>query len=214
MCVPLPRGRYRMGVIGTRRRCQHPPIPSVGLNAGGHDGCDHGCDVHDFRDRDRDGAYRRRSSARLTGRRVWRIRDRADLFGPAFAAHMAVEADDAVAFGHDHVEIVAHHQDAAAMAAADPGDQFIELRLADEIDGLHRLVKHQKFGLAQQARGPEARAAIRRRTARRRWRPSDAQCRSRPAPHRYPLALACSVSDSSRWTSSGTLGVSGKRCGT
>jgi hypothetical protein len=73
-----------------------------------------------------------------------------DGFGPAFAAHMAVEADDAVAVRHDHVQVMAHHEYAAAMPAADLGDELIELRFADEIDRLHRLVKHQELGLAQQ----------------------------------------------------------------
>src|ERR1044071_9808962 len=59
--------------------------------------------------------------------------------GPAFAAHMAVEADDTVAFRHDHMQIMAHHQDAAAMLAPDLGNEFIELAFADEIDRLHRL---------------------------------------------------------------------------
>ena len=70
-------------------------------------------------------------------------------FRPAFAADMAVEADDAVAFRHDHVEIMRHHQYAAAMAPPDLGDELVELGLADEVDRLHRLVQHQEFRPAQ-----------------------------------------------------------------
>src|SRR5262245_36093430 len=54
-------------------------------------------------------------------------------FGPPFAADMAVEADDAVAFRHDHMQIMAHHQDAAAVLAPDLGYELIEPGLADEI---------------------------------------------------------------------------------
>ena len=60
-----------------------------------------------------------------------------------------------IALGHHHVEIVADHENAAAVAAADLGDQFVEPGLADEIDGLHRLVEHQNVGPAQQGAGQQ-----------------------------------------------------------
>ena len=41
------------------------------------------------------------------------------LGGRPLAADMPVEADDMVALGHDHVKIVADHEDTAAMALAD-----------------------------------------------------------------------------------------------
>ena len=94
------------------------------------------------------------------------------------------------------------------------GDQVIELGLADEVDGLHRLVQHQQIRLAQAARGPAVPAAI---------SPPDSeatvavfQMRDAGLRQRHvDLGISgAKVSDSNRFTSSGTLGPSGKRCGT
>ena len=72
------------------------------------------------------------------------------LGGRAFAADMPVEADHMVALGHDHVKIVADHEDTAAMTLADLGNEFVHTGFAHEIDGLHGFVEHQQLGLAQQ----------------------------------------------------------------
>ncbi len=55
-----------------------------------------------------------------------------------------------IALGHDHVKIVADHQDSAAMAPADLGNELVHAGLAHEVDGLHRLVENQQLGPAQQ----------------------------------------------------------------
>ena len=73
--------------------------------------------------------------------------------GTAFATHMAIEAYHVVALRHHHVKIVAHHQDAAAMAAAHVGNQFVHARFAHEVHRLHRFVKNKQFRLAQQCAG-------------------------------------------------------------
>ncbi len=73
-----------------------------------------------------------------------------DFLRPAFAADMAIEADDMIAFGHHHVQVMAHHENAAAMAFANAGNQFIEFHFTEEIDGLDRLIENQQIGLAQQ----------------------------------------------------------------
>ena len=72
------------------------------------------------------------------------------LLRPAFAADMAIEADDMIAFGHYHVQVMAHHENAAAMGFANARDQFVELHFTEEIDGLNRLIENQQIGLAQQ----------------------------------------------------------------
>ena len=102
----------------------------------------------------------------------------------ARAAHMAVEADDAVALRHDDVQIVRHEQDAEAVLGAQPADQRVELGLAGIVDAAHGLVEHQDAGRAdQRARQHHplqlaARTAPRaggRRACRRRRRPARAR---------------------------------------
>jgi hypothetical protein len=68
----------------------------------------------------------------------------------AFTADMAIQTDDMIAFGHDHMQVMAHHENAAAMAFANAGNQFIEFHFTEEIDGLHRLIENQQIRLAQQ----------------------------------------------------------------
>ena len=94
-----------------------------------------------------DHARRRRSEE------LGELRVLLHLGGAALAAHMAIQADDVVALRHHHVQVMADHEDAAAMALADIGNQLVHARLAEEVDGLHRLVKNQQFGLAQQRAG-------------------------------------------------------------
>ena len=76
-----------------------------------------------------------------------------DLDGAALAAHMAVEADDVVALRHHHVEVMADHEDAAAVLLPDVRNQLVHARLAQEVHRLDGLVQHEKFGLAQQGAG-------------------------------------------------------------
>ena len=65
---------------------------------------------------------------------------------------MPVEADDAVALRHHHVQIVGDEQHAEAALRAQPADQRVEFRLARVVDAAHRLVEHQ------QLRSPHQRA--------------------------------------------------------
>ena len=67
--------------------------------------------------------------------------------GAALAADVGIEADHVVALRHHHVQIVAYHEDAAAMGFADGGDQFIQFDFAVEIHRLHRFVQHQQLRL-------------------------------------------------------------------
>ena len=66
---------------------------------------------------------------------------------------MMVEANDAVRCGHDEMQIVRDHQDAAIEAVAQTADQLVELDLARDVDPLRRLVQHQEVGRAQQRAG-------------------------------------------------------------
>ena len=52
-------------------------------------------------------------------------------FRPALTADMAIEADHMIAFGHDHVQIMAHHENAAAMGFANAGNQFVKFHFAE-----------------------------------------------------------------------------------
>src|SRR5499427_11161029 len=61
----------------------------------------------------------------------------------ARAAHVAVEADHAVALRHDDVQIVGHEEHAEAAFGAEPPDQGIKLRLARKVDAARRLVEHK-----------------------------------------------------------------------
>ena len=80
------------------------------------------------------------------------------LLRPALAADMAIEADHMIAFGHHHVQVVAHHENAAAMGFANGGNQFVELHLTEEIHRLHRFIENQKIRPAQQ--GPRQQRAL------------------------------------------------------
>ena len=68
----------------------------------------------------------------------------------ARAADVAVDADDAVARGHDDVQIVADQQHADAALGADARDQRVEFGLARVVDAAHRLIEHQQGRIAQQ----------------------------------------------------------------
>src|SRR5262245_44757556 len=59
------------------------------------------------------------------------------------AAHVAVEADHAVALRHDDVQIVRHEEHAEAAFGAEPTDQGIKLRFARVVDAARRLVEHK-----------------------------------------------------------------------
>jgi hypothetical protein len=78
-----------------------------------------------------------------------------NLGGPALAAHMAIEADDVVTLRHHHVKVMADHENAAAVALADIGNQLVHAGLTQEVDGLHRFVENQQLGLAQQSAGKQ-----------------------------------------------------------
>jgi hypothetical protein len=66
--------------------------------------------------------------------------------GVARAAEVAVDADDPVGRGHDDVEVVGDHQDAAAPQAPDSGDELVKLGLARDVDSLDGLVEHEEVG--------------------------------------------------------------------
>jgi hypothetical protein len=75
--------------------------------------------------------------------------------GPPSQQTWALRQIDVIAFGHHHVQVVAHHEDAAAVALADGGNQFVQLHLAMEIHGLHGFIQHQQLRLAQQGAGQQ-----------------------------------------------------------
>ena len=60
----------------------------------------------------------------------------------AGTADMAVEADDLVGGGHDHVQIMADHQDAAAALITNGLDEFVERQLACVVHTGDGLVQH------------------------------------------------------------------------
>src|SRR3990167_6935978 len=74
----------------------------------------------------------------------------ADLFRMAGTADVTVEADHLISGAHHQVQVVGHHQHAAAMTVTQLGDQAVHLGLAGHIDALYRLIQHQQFWLAQQ----------------------------------------------------------------
>ena len=78
-----------------------------------------------------------------------------DFRRPTLAADMAIEADDMVALGHHQVEIMAHHQNAAAVALSHRRDQLIHAGLTHEVDRLHRFIEHQELRFAQQGAGQQ-----------------------------------------------------------
>jgi hypothetical protein len=71
----------------------------------------------------------------------------ADRLRRAGAAHVAVDAQDAVGPRHHDVEVVRHHQDAEVALAADTVDQVVDRDLADEVDALRRLVEDEDVRL-------------------------------------------------------------------
>ena len=75
--------------------------------------------------------------------------------GRAAAADMAVEADDAVGGGHDQMQVVADHEDAAALLLADAVDQPEEGGLALVVDAGGRLVEHEEVGTTEQGAGEQ-----------------------------------------------------------
>ena len=79
----------------------------------------------------------------------------ADRLGVAGAADVAVQADNLVGRRHDQVEIVGHHEHAAAAPAPDLGDKLEQLGLTGHIDALDRLVEDQEVGLAQEGAGEQ-----------------------------------------------------------
>jgi hypothetical protein len=72
------------------------------------------------------------------------------IFRPALTADMTIETDDVVAFSHYHVQVMAHHENAAAMGFANSGNQFVKFHFTNEIHGLDRFIENQQIGLAQQ----------------------------------------------------------------
>ena len=79
----------------------------------------------------------------------------ADLLGMARAADVPIQADHLVGGAHHQVQVVGHHQHAAAMALAQLADQPVQLALAVDVDALHGFVEHQQFGLAEQGAGQQ-----------------------------------------------------------
>ncbi len=62
--------------------------------------------------------------------------------------NMAVQANDVIGGGHDHVQVVRNQQNAAAIYVADGFDQFVEGDLAGKIHALDRFVQDQQIGAA------------------------------------------------------------------
>ena len=85
----------------------------------------------------------------------------------ARAAHMAVEADDAVALGHHDVQVVRDQQHAEAPLGAQAADQGVELGLAGVVDRRAPARRAPAGRASGSARAPAPRAAARRPTARR-----------------------------------------------
>ena len=54
------------------------------------------------------------------------FRGRGDVFGRAFAADVAVQADDPVGRRHDHMQVMADEKDGASGVAADLFDEAVE----------------------------------------------------------------------------------------
>nr|AAD00241.1 glucose-binding protein [Pseudomonas putida] len=79
----------------------------------------------------------------------------ADLLGVVRAAHVTVQAHHLVGGAHHQVQVVGHHQHAAAMAVAQAGDEVVQLGLADHVHTLHRFVENQHLGFAQQGAGQQ-----------------------------------------------------------
>ena len=72
-----------------------------------------------------------------------------DLLGLAFAADMAVQADDAVGLRHHDMQIMADENDAAADLVADLRDELIERGFARDIDASERFVENKKLRLCR-----------------------------------------------------------------
>ena len=64
-----------------------------------------------------------------------------DVLRLARAADVAVQADDAIAFRHHHVEIMRDEQNSEMTLVAKLFNQFVEFRLAREIDAARRLIE-------------------------------------------------------------------------
>lgn len=73
-----------------------------------------------------------------------------DIMRRAGTAHMVVEAHHAVGGGHDQMQIMADHQNAAAKPAAQLSDQIVQAGLSDHVETLRRFVEDQQLGIAKQ----------------------------------------------------------------
>jgi len=68
----------------------------------------------------------------------------------ARTADVAVEADDPIAGGHDHVQVVADEHHGKAPVGAQPGNEFVKRGFAHVVDTANGFVENEKFGCAQQ----------------------------------------------------------------
>ena len=73
----------------------------------------------------------------------------------AFATDMVVQADHPVTGRHDHMQIVADHQDASPGFAADLFDQPVECGFARLVQPLGRFIQHQQLRRTQQCAGQQ-----------------------------------------------------------
>ncbi len=71
------------------------------------------------------------------------------MFGFTLATDMAVEADDAIACAHDHMQIVADHQDGAAELLTHVLDLPVKIRRPWLVQPLCRLIEDQQFRTLQ-----------------------------------------------------------------
>lgn len=74
-------------------------------------------------------------------RKVRRINT--DLLRPTMTTDVMIQADNFVRAGHNQVQIVRNHEDAALVASANLVDEFVKFSLAADVDTLCRLVKDQ-----------------------------------------------------------------------
>ena len=72
-----------------------------------------------------------------------------DVVGMPGTAHMAIQTHHLVSGGHDQMQFMRHHQDAATALSAQVADQIVQLVLAGQIYALNRFIEHQQVRLAQ-----------------------------------------------------------------
>jgi len=70
--------------------------------------------------------------------------------GLARAAHVLVDAHDAIGGGHDEMQVVGDHQNPAVPRGADLGDQAVELELTAHVDARDGLIQNEGIRIPQE----------------------------------------------------------------